>query len=81
MILPNQPSMNGNTTYTACNKMIQTFIDIIPNIISGIINYINHSNILPYIDNDSSVGPGLTTKSKAASDTDDNYDYIPLDLR
>ena len=49
--------------------------------IIGIIYDINHCNILPCIDNDSSVGPGLTTKSKAASDTDDNYDYIPLDLR
>ena len=31
MILPNQPSMNGNTTYTACNEMIKKFIDIRPN--------------------------------------------------
>ena len=37
--------------------------------------------MFPCIDNDSSVGPGLTTKYKATSDTDDNYDYIPLDLR
>ena len=37
-------------------------------------------NLLPCIDKDSNVGPGLEAKS-SASDVDDNYDYIPPDLR
>ena len=78
MILPNRSSMNGNTTQTACNKMTKKFIDIKNH--SRVINDVNYFNLLPCIDKDSNVGPGLEAKSNA-SDADDNYDYIPPDLR
>ena len=47
---------------------------------SRVINDVNYFNLLPCIDKDSNVGPGLEAKSNA-SDADDNYDYIPPDLR
>ena len=47
---------------------------------SRVIHDVNYFNLLPCIGKDSNVGPGLEAKSNA-SDADDNYDYIPLDLR
>ena len=60
--------------------MTKKFIGIMLNVYSRVINDVNYFNLLPFIDKDSNVGPGLEAKSNA-SDADDNYDYIPPDLR